>query len=137
MIAYASRQLRPHKKNYLTHDLELATMLFALKIWHHYLYGVTCEIFTDHKSLQYLFTQKELNMRYQRWLELIKDYDILIHYHSGKANVVAYTLSQKSTANLAHLITSQRPLFIELERAQIKVVVLGTNTMLAIVIAQH
>ena len=63
VIAYASRQLRPHEKNYLTHDLELVAVAFVLKIWHHYLYGVTCEIFTDHKSLKYLFTQKELNMR--------------------------------------------------------------------------
>ena len=78
VIAYASRQLRPHERNYPTHDLELATVVFALKIWRHYLYGVTCEIFTDHKSLKYLFTQKELNMRQRRWLELIKDYNILI-----------------------------------------------------------
>ena len=84
VIAYASRQLRPHEKNYPTHDLELAAVVFALKIWRHYLYGVTCEIFTDYKSLKYLFMQKELNMRQRRWLELIKDYDILIQYHSGK-----------------------------------------------------
>ncbi|GFS37755.1 hypothetical protein Acr_00g0053750 [Actinidia rufa] len=85
VIAYASRQLRSHEKNYPTHDLELAAVVFALKIWRHYLYGVTCEVFTDHKSLKYLFTQKELNMRQRRWLELIKDYDILIQYHSGKS----------------------------------------------------
>ena len=98
--------MRPHEKNYPTHDLELAAVVFALKIWRHYLYGVTCEIFTDHKSLKYLFTQKELNMRQRRWLELIKDYDILIQYHPGKANVVADALSQKSTINLACLVTS-------------------------------
>ena len=78
VIAYASRQLRPHEKNYPMHDLKLAAMVLVLKIWRHYLYGVMCEIFTDHKSLKYLFTQKELNMRQRRWLELIKDYDILI-----------------------------------------------------------
>ncbi|GFY91100.1 hypothetical protein Acr_07g0012960 [Actinidia rufa] len=110
VIAYASRQLRPHEKNYPTHDLELAVVVFALKIWRHYLYGVTCEVFTDHKSLKYLFTQKELNMRQRRWLELIKDYDILIQYHPGKANVVADALSRKSTVNLAYLVTSQVPL---------------------------
>ena len=107
MIAYASRQLRPHEKNYPMHDLELAAVVFALKFWHDYLYGVTCEIFIDHKSLKYLFTQKELNMRQQRWLELIKEYDILIQYHPDKTNVVADALSRKSTANLACLVTSQ------------------------------
>ena len=76
VIAYASRQLRPHEKNYPTHDLELAAVVFALKIWRHYLYGATCEVYTDHKSLKYFFTQKELNMRQRRWLELIKDYDL-------------------------------------------------------------
>ena len=122
--------MRPHEKNYLTHDLELAAVVFALKIWRHYLYGVTCEIFTDHKSLKYLFTQKELNMRQRRWLELIKDYDVLIQYHPGKTNVVADALSRKSTANLACIVTSQRPLFIDMERAEIEVVAPGTNMML-------
>lgn len=96
VIAYASRQLRNHEKNYLTHDLELAAVVFALKIWRHYLYGVSCVIYTDHKSLKYIFTQKELNMRQRRWLELIKDYDLTIQYHPGKANVVADALSRKS-----------------------------------------
>ncbi|GFZ03498.1 hypothetical protein Acr_16g0001220 [Actinidia rufa] len=136
VIAYASRQLRPHEKNYLTHDLELAAVVFALKIWRHYLYGVTCEVFTDHKSLKYLFTQKELNMRQRRWLELIKDYDVLIQYHPGKANVVADALSRKSTVNLACLVTSQVPLLDELERAEIEVVASDTNTMLTTMIAQ-
>ena len=81
VIAYASRQLKPHEKNYPTHDMELAAVIFALKIWRHYLYGEHCEIFTDHKSLKYIFTQKELNMRQRRWLELLKDYDININYH--------------------------------------------------------
>ncbi|GFS32089.1 hypothetical protein Acr_00g0020760 [Actinidia rufa] len=131
------RQLRPHEKNYPTHDLELAVVVFALKIWRHYLYGVTCEVFTDHKSLKYLFTQKELNMRQRRWLELIKDYDILIQYHHpGKANVVADALSRKSTVNLACLVTSQVPLFVELDRAEIEVVAPDTNEMLTAIIAQ-
>ena len=93
VIAYASRQLRPHEKNYPTHDLELAAVVFALKIWRYYLYGVTSEIFIDHKSQKYLFTQKEPNMRQRRRLELIKDYDILIQYHPNKANVVSDALS--------------------------------------------
>ena len=87
VIAYASRQLRPHEQNYPTHDLELAAVIFALKIWRHYLYGVKCRIFTDHQSLKYIFTQKELNLRQRRWLELMKDYDLDIQYHAGKANV--------------------------------------------------
>ncbi|GJX75614.1 retrotransposon protein, putative, ty3-gypsy subclass [Tanacetum coccineum] len=95
VIAYASRQLKPYEANYPTHDLELAAVVFALKIWRHYLYGETCDIFTDHKSLKYIFTQKELNMRQRRWLELLKDYDTNIQYHPGKANVVADALSRK------------------------------------------
>ena len=136
VIAYASRQLRPHEKNYLTQDLELAIVVFALKIWCHYLYGVTCEVFTNHKSLKYLFTQKELNMRQRRWLELIKDYDILIQYHPGKSNVAANDLSQKLTVNLACLVTSQIPLFVELERVEIEVVALDISAMLTALIAQ-
>ncbi|XP_074351950.1 uncharacterized protein LOC141691106 [Apium graveolens] len=84
VIAYASRQLKPHEQKYPTHDLELAAIVFALKLWRHYLYGEKCEIYTDHKSLKYIFTQKELNMRQRRWLELIKDYDVTISYHPGK-----------------------------------------------------
>ena len=88
VIEYASRQLKKHEQNYPTCDLELAAVVFALRIWRHYLYGVPCRIFTDHKSLQYLFTQKELNMRQRRWVKLIKDYECTIEYHPGKANVV-------------------------------------------------
>lgn len=76
VIAYASRQLKTHEENYPTHDLELAAVVFTLKLWRHYLYGVSCEIWTDHQSLKYIFTQKELNMRQRRWLKLIKDYDV-------------------------------------------------------------
>ena len=93
MVAYASRQLKSHEKNYLTHDLELATIVFELKIWRHYLYGEKCFIYTDHKSLKYLPSQRELNLRQRRWMELIKDYDCVIDYHSGKANVVAEDFS--------------------------------------------
>jgi hypothetical protein len=94
VVAYASRQLKKHEENYPTHDLELAAVVHALKIWRHYLMGNKCELFTDHKSLKYFFTQTELNMRQRRWLELIKDYDIEINYHLGKANVVADALSR-------------------------------------------
>ncbi|KAL0541114.1 hypothetical protein IC582_021151 [Cucumis melo] len=95
VVAYASRQLKIHEQNYPTHDLELAAVVFALKIWKHYLYGEKIQIYTDHKSLKYFFTQKELNMRQRRWLELVKDYDCEILYHPGKANVVADALSRK------------------------------------------
>nr|GEZ63485.1 putative reverse transcriptase domain-containing protein [Tanacetum cinerariifolium] len=95
VIAYASRQLKPHEENYTTHDLELGAVVFALKIWRHYLYGTKCIVFTDHKSLQHVFNQKELNMGQRRWLELLIDYDCEIRYHPGKENVVADALSQK------------------------------------------
>ncbi|GJZ50176.1 putative reverse transcriptase domain-containing protein [Tanacetum coccineum] len=95
VIAYASRQLKPHEENYTTHDLELGAVVFALKIWRHYLYGTRCTVFTDHKSLQHILHQKELNMRQRRWLELLADYDCEIRYHPGKANVVADALSRK------------------------------------------
>jgi len=95
-IAYASRQLRIHERNYPTYDLELAAVVFVLKIWRHYLFGSRFEVFRDHKSLKYLFDQKELNMRQRRWLELLKDYDFGFNYHPGKANVVADALSRKT-----------------------------------------
>ncbi|GJX32390.1 reverse transcriptase domain-containing protein [Tanacetum coccineum] len=95
VIAYASRQLKIHEKNYTTHDLELGAVVFALKIWRHYLYGTKCVVFTDHKSLQHILNQKELNMRQRRWIELLSDYDCEIRYHPGKANVVADALSRK------------------------------------------
>nr|GFC05554.1 putative reverse transcriptase domain-containing protein [Tanacetum cinerariifolium] len=95
VISYASCQLKVHEKNYTTHDLELGAIVFALKIWRHYLYGTKCTVFTDHKSLQHILDQKELNMRQRRWLELLSDYDCEIRYHPGKANVVADALSRK------------------------------------------
>nr|GFA09126.1 putative reverse transcriptase domain-containing protein [Tanacetum cinerariifolium] len=95
VIASASRQLKIHEKNYTTHDLELGVVVFALKVWRHYLYGTRCTVFTDHKSLQHILDQKELNMRQRHWLELLSDYDCDIRYHPGKANVVADALSRK------------------------------------------
>ena len=114
VVAYASRQLKKHLLNYPTHDLELAAVIFALKTWRHYLYGATCQIFTNHKSLKYLFTQKELNLRQRMWMELLKDYDCIIDYHPGKGNVVADALSRKSTGSLAYMQTIQLPLMVEL-----------------------
>nr|GEV59231.1 putative reverse transcriptase domain-containing protein [Tanacetum cinerariifolium] len=95
VIAYGSRQIKVHEKNYTTHDLDLGAVVFALKIWRYYLYGTKCTVFTDHKSLQHILDQKELNMRQRCWLELLSDYDCEICYHQGKANVVADALSQK------------------------------------------
>ncbi|GKF55369.1 putative reverse transcriptase domain-containing protein, partial [Tanacetum coccineum] len=95
VIAYASQQLKIHEKNYTTYDLELRAVVFALKMWRHYLYGTRCIVFTDHKSLQHILDQKELNMRQRRWLELLSDYDCDIRYHLGKANVVDDALSRK------------------------------------------
>ncbi|GJS68278.1 retrotransposon protein, putative, ty3-gypsy subclass [Tanacetum coccineum] len=107
VIAYASRQLKPYEVNYPTHDLELAAVVFALKIWRHYLYGEACDIFTDHKSLKYIFTQRELNMRQRRWLELLKDYDTNIQYHPGKANVILVAIGESEDRGLTSA-TDQR-----------------------------
>ncbi|CAN6445407.1 unnamed protein product [Victoria cruziana] len=104
VIAYTSRQLRSHEKNYATHDLELGAIVHALKVWRHYLYGTRFDVFTDHKSLTYLFSQKELNLRQRRWVEFLADYDFEMRYHPGRANVVADALSRKT--QLAHTIVS-------------------------------
>jgi hypothetical protein len=107
VIAYASRQLRKHELNYPTHDLGLAAVVHALKIWRHYIMGTKCQVYTDHNSLKYIFTQKDLNLRQRRWLELIKDYDLEIHYHLGKANLVVDALSRKEHVRSA--IVAQLP----------------------------
>ena len=93
VVAYGSRQLKNHEHNYPTHDLELAVIIFALMIWRHYLYSEQFEVFSDHKSLRYIFTQRDLNIRQRRWIEYLEDYDFTLHYHPGKANVVADALS--------------------------------------------
>jgi hypothetical protein len=120
VIAYGSRQLKPHEVNYPTHDLELTAVVFALKQWSQFLYGAKCELYTDHKSLKYFFTQKELNMSQKRWLELIKDYDLTINYTPGKANVVVDALSRKSTET--QLMDRELPedLLKDLERLEIQ-----------------
>jgi len=131
VIAYASPQLKHYKENYPTHYLELAAVVFALKIWRHYLYGVRCEVYTDHRSLKYIFTQKEFNMRQRRWLELLKDYDMEVKYHPSKLNVMADVLSRKSTGSIAYLLTYEKRLLKELDVLQIKVLLPGNQSCLA------
>ena len=93
VVAYGSRHLKNHKQNYPTHDLELAAIVFALNIWLHYLHGEQFEVILNHKSLKYIFTQRDLNMRQRRWMEFLEDYDFTLYYHLSKANVVADALS--------------------------------------------
>jgi hypothetical protein len=116
VIAYASRRLHRHEEHYPTHDLELAAVVHALKIWRHYLLGNVYHIYTNHKSLKYIFTQSELNMRQRRWLELIKDYELEIHYHPGKANVVADVLSRKASCHCLMIETFDITLCQEMEK---------------------
>ena len=106
VVAYAPRQLKPHELNYRTHDLELAVVIFALKIWRHYLYNARCDINMDRKSFKYIFTYKDLNLRQRRWLEPLKDYTLDIKYHPSKANVVAEALSRKPKGMIASLFTT-------------------------------
>ena len=119
------------EENYPTHDLELAAVVFALKIWRHYLYGVHCRIFTDHKSLQYIFTQKELNLRQRRWLKLIKDYDCTIEYHLGKANVVADALSRLPESSLSQMRSGYLPLLVDLRALGVILEVDDSGALLA------
>ena len=107
VVAYGSRQLKNHEQNYPTHDMELAAVIFALKIWRHYLYGEEFEVYSYHKSLKYIFTQRDLNMRQCRWMEFLEDYDFTLHYHLGKANVVADALSRKSRGALASITSRE------------------------------
>jgi hypothetical protein len=130
VIAYASRQLRLHEGHYPTHDLELAAVVHALKIWRHYLLGNTCHLYTNHKSLKYIFTQSELNMRQTRWLELIKDYDLEIHYHPGKANLVADALSRKASCHCFIVRIPDTTLCQEMEKLNLGMIQHGTLTQL-------
>jgi hypothetical protein len=132
VIAYASRALRPHEQNYPTHDLELAAVLHALKIWRHYLMGAHCNIYTDHKSLKYIFIQADLNMRQRRWLELIKDYDLEVHYHPGKANVVADALSRKAQCNCMSMVARVTTLCDELCKLNLEVVSSGALNYISV-----
>jgi hypothetical protein len=145
VIAYASWALRPHEVNYPTHDLELAAVVHALKIWRHYLMGNRCNIFTDHKSLKYIITQSDLNMRQRGWLELIKDYDLEVHYHPGKANVVADAISRKAHCNHVAMESSSDTLCEDMRKLRSEVVEHGnlyalvaeSNLYDRIVAAQH
>ena len=125
VVAYASRQLKPHEQNYPTHDLELAAVVHALKQWRPYLLGNRCEIFSDHQSLKYLFTQPDLNLRQRRWLELIKDYDVTLNYQPGKANVVADALSRKAYCNTLMVEKAQPALHEEFARLNLDLVPSG------------
>jgi hypothetical protein len=120
VMVYASMKLKKHEENYPTHDLELAHVVHALKIWRHYLMGNKCDLFTNHKSLKY-FTQTELNMKQRRWFKLIKDYDVEINYHLGKANVVADALSRKTYCNNLMMKEEQPALHEELEKVRIEI----------------
>jgi hypothetical protein len=130
VVAYASRQLKTHEENYPTHDIELAAVVHALKIWRHYLIGNKCEIYTDHKSLKYIFTQPDLNLRQRRWLELIKDYNLEIHYHPGKANVVTDALSRKAYCH--HLVTQESELCEEMRKLNLTIVPHSLNYNLSV-----
>ena len=107
VVVYGSRKLKNHEQNYPTHDMELAAVVFALKIWRHYLYGEQFEVLSDNKSLKYIFTQRDLNMRQRRWIEFLEDYEFTFHYHPGKANVVADVLSRKSQGVLASIASRE------------------------------
>ena len=111
VVAYASRQLKKHEENYPTHDLELATVVSALKLWRHHLYGESLEVFSNHKSLKYIFTQRDLNARQRRWMETLEDFDFYLQYHPGKANVVVDALSRKSRSILSGLMAYERKMY--------------------------
>ena len=107
VIAYGSRQLKNHEQNYPTHDTELVVVVFALKIWRHDFYGEEFEMYSDHKSLKYIFTQQDLNLRQRRWMEFLEDYDFTLHYHPGKENVVVDALSRKLRGVLASIASQE------------------------------
>ena len=132
MRTYASRALRTHEKNYPTHDLELAVVVHALKIWRHHLMGTHCNIYTDHKSLKYIFTQANLNMRQRRWLELIRDYDLEVHYYPSNANVVADALSCKSHCHCLEAKSFNETLCNEIRKLNLEMVPQGSLNHIAI-----
>src|SRR6266508_3796510 len=134
VVAYASHQWRKHEEHYATHDLELAAIVHALKFWRHYLLGNVCHVYTDHKSLKYIFIQSELNMRQRRWLELIKDYDLEVHCHHGKANVVANALSRKSHCNCHMADNTVTTLCAELEELNLGMITHGSVLNLELVL---
>jgi hypothetical protein len=130
-IAYASRQLRHHEEHYPTHDLELYVVVHTLKVWRHYHWGNLVHIYLDHKSLKYLFTQPDLNMRQRRWLELIKDYELEVYYHPGKVNVVADALSRKHRCN--YLTVQSHSSCCDSEESSLRVVPHGRLNNIALI----
>ena len=120
VVAYGSKQLKNHEKNYPTHDLELVVVVFALNIWRHYLYGEQFEVFSDHKSLKYIFTQWDLNMRQRIWMEYLEDYDFTLHYHLGKAKVVVDALSRKSQVVLASVASREWQMLETIEQFRLQ-----------------
>jgi hypothetical protein len=132
VIAYASRALWTHEQNYPTHDLELAAVIYALKIWRYHLMGTKCHIYTDHKSLKYIFMQADLNMRQRHWLELIKDYDLEIHYHPGKANVVADALSHKAHCSCLSVEAFNETLCWEMRKLNLEIIPQGSLNHLSV-----
>jgi hypothetical protein len=132
IIAYASRALRTHEQNYPTHDLELAAVIHALKIWRHHLMGTKCNIYTDHKSLKYIFTQADLNMRQRHWLELIKDYDLEVYYHPGKANVVVDALSRKVHCSCLSVEAFSETLCWEMRKLNLEIIPQGSLHNIAV-----
>jgi hypothetical protein len=132
VIAYASRALQNHEQNYPTHDLELAAVIHALKTWRHHLMGTKCNIYTNHKSLKYIFTQADLNMRQRRWLELIKDYDLEVHYHPGKANVVVDALSRKAHCHCLSVVTFSDTLCNQMRKLNLEIIPQGDLNLLSI-----
>jgi hypothetical protein len=132
VIAYASRALRVHEQNYPTHDLELVVVIHALKIWRHHLMGTKCHIYTDHKRLKYIFTQADLNMRQRRWLELIKDYELEVHYHPDKANVVADALSRKAHCSCLSVKAFNETLCWEMRKLNLEIIPQGDLNHLSI-----
>jgi hypothetical protein len=131
VIAYASRALRNYEQNYPTHDLELAAIVHALKIWRHHLMGAKCNIYTDHKSLKYILTQADLNMRQRRWLELIKDYDLEFS-HPGKANVVADALSRKAHCHCLSIAAISDTLCSQMRKLNLEIIPQGSLNLLSI-----
>ena len=136
VVAYISRQLRVQEQNYPTYDLELATVVFALKAWRHYLNGVHFELFTDDQSLKYLFSQKELNQRQRRWIEFIKDYEFAIQYHPRKANIVADALSRKCRYRVSALRFSLHQDLLTLSQLDFRPEIGGTSAFLGAVSVQ-
>jgi hypothetical protein len=131
VIAYVSRALRTHEQNYPTHDLELAAVIHALKIWIHHLMGTKCHIYTDHKSLKYIFTQADLNMRQRRWLELIKDYDLEVHY-PGKANIIADALSGNAHCSCLSIEAFHETLCWEMRKLNLEIIPQGSLNHLSV-----